>query len=637
MNFGDNILIICTYQELMKQYRKILKEHHLNIDIEVMDNRYGKDMSKIFEYVAQFQKKGKEVIITRGFLAQQIGAHLPFKVIEIHIGAADMFRALYPLAGKGYTVGVVESEPYVKVAKQVAEILNISLNIYLVENVEDFEKGLLAAKRDGVDVVVGGAWHSYEEVFFQDYGIPYVVVESSVESIENSLQNALEMYTFSYEQQKKNELLEKILSFSEDGICVLDESGHPVLMNTYGEQILKEKEENQIEDFFAEIQRQMLSERDGHSDTLVEKIGDEYFLIQKIPLEVYGDSAGTIVIFKREMKIRDDEYLLRMKLSKKGMHAKYTLQDILGKSKIIRELKKRVERYATTDATVLILGESGTGKELFAQAIHNCSLRRNRPFVAINCSALPPQLLESELFGYVDGAFTGAKKEGKAGLFEMAHTGTLFLDEIGEMDLSMQTRLLRVLQEREIMRIGDNKVISVDVRVIVATNRDLYQEVLRGGVREDLYYRLNILDITIPPLRERKEDIGIIASGLLPQINERMHTHVSSLEEDVLKRMQTFAWRGNIRELRNTLEKMVLNVQYGTIKMEDVAFIFEEMERKSHSAKSAGGLREVCTLAEMEKKMIQQTLQEEEGNQTKAAIRLGIDRSTLYRKISKML
>ncbi len=198
-------------------------------------------MSKIFEYVAQFQKKGKEVIITRGFLAQQIGAHLSFKVIEIHIGAADMFGALYPLAGKGYTVGVVESEPYVKVAKQVAEILNISLNIYLVENVEDFEKGLLAAKRDGVDVVVGGAWHSYEEVFFQDYGIPYVVVESSVESIENSLQNALEMYTFSYEQQKKNELLEKILSFSEDGICVLDESGHPVLMNTYGEQILKEE------------------------------------------------------------------------------------------------------------------------------------------------------------------------------------------------------------------------------------------------------------------------------------------------------------------------------------------------------------------------------------------------------------
>ena len=156
-------------------------------------------------------------------------------------------------------------------------------------------------------------------------------------------------------------------------------------------------------------------------------------------------------------------------------------------------------------------------------------------------------------------------------------------------------------------------------------------------MREDLYYRLNILDITIPPLRERKEDIGIIASGLLPQINERMHTHVSSLEEDVLKRMQTFAWRGNIRELRNTLEIMVLNVQYGTIKMEDVAFIFEEMERKSHSAKSAGGLREVCTLAEMEKKMIQQALQEEEGNQTKAAIRLGIDRSTLYRKISKML
>lgn len=147
MNFGDNILIICTYQELADQYRKILKEKHLNIDIEVMDNRFGKDMPKIFEYMAQFQNKGKEIIITRGFFAQQIREHLPYKVIEIHIGAADMFRALYPLTGKGYSVGIVESEPYVKVTKQVAEILGISLKIYLVKEVDDFEKGLIQAKK----------------------------------------------------------------------------------------------------------------------------------------------------------------------------------------------------------------------------------------------------------------------------------------------------------------------------------------------------------------------------------------------------------------------------------------------------------------------------------------------------------
>lgn len=461
-----------------------------------------------------------------------------------------------------------------------------------------------------------------------------MVVESSKESIESSLQNALEMYSLSYERQKQNELLEKILSVSEDGVCVLDEKNHPILMNSFGKRLLNDA--GQEQEFLSLMEKGKFEDGQQQHEISVERIGEEYFLFQRIPLEVQGELVGNIVIFKREMKIRDDENLLRAELNKKGLHAKYTLQDIQGKSKTICELKKRVERYAVTDATVLILGESGTGKELFAQAIHNCSLRRNNPFVAINCSALPPNLLESELFGYVDGAFTGAKKGGKAGVFEIAHTGTIFLDEIGEMDLGMQTRLLRALQEREIMRIGDNKVISVDVRVIAATNRNLFHEVEEGRFCEDLYYRLNILDISIPPLRERKDDIAVIANGLLPQINERMHTHVTAIDEAVLQRLKTFTWHGNIRELRNTLEKMILNVQYGIIKMEMVDFILEDMERKKISKKTNETM-EICTLAEMEEKMIRQALREEDGNQTKAAMRLGIDRSTLYRKISKML
>ena len=257
-------------------------------------------------------------------------------------------------------------------------------------------------------------------------------------------------------------------------------------MNSFGKRLLNDA--GQEQEFLSLMEKGKFEDGQQQHEISVERIGEEYFLFQRIPLEVQGELVGNIVIFKREMKIRDDENLLRAELNKKGLHAKYTLQDIQGKSKTICELKKRVERYAVTDATVLILGESGTGKELFAQAIHNCSLRRNNPFVAINCSALPPNLLESELFGYVDGAFTGAKKDGKAGVFEIAHTGTIFLDEIGEMDLGMQTRLLRALQEREIMRIGDNKVISVDVRVIAATNRDLFHEVEEGRFREDLYY-----------------------------------------------------------------------------------------------------------------------------------------------------
>ena len=215
-----------------------------------------------------------------------------------------------------------------------------------------------------------------------------MVVESSKESIESSLQNALEMYSLSYERQKQNELLEKILSVSEDGVCVLDEKNHPILMNSFGKRLLNDA--GQEQEFLSLMEKGKFEDGKQQHEISVERIGEEYFLFQRIPLEVQGELVGNIVIFKREMKIRDDENLLRAELNKKGLHAKYTLQDIQGKSKTICELKKRVERYAVTDATVLILGESGTGKELFAQAIHNCSLRRNNPFVAINCSALPP-------------------------------------------------------------------------------------------------------------------------------------------------------------------------------------------------------------------------------------------------------
>ena len=628
MRFGENILIVCTYTELAQMYQRVLKEYNMNIDVEVMDNRYGKDMQKIFDYMTQFRSRGKDLIITRGFLARQLRQHTDFKVIEIHISAVDVLSALYPLAGKDYCVGVVESEPYLKVVQKVAQILGLRTKWYPVEEVEDFEDGLRQAKKDGVDVVVGGAWHSYDQDFFTDYGIPYIIVESSKESIEQSLQNALEVYKFSYEQQRQKELLETMVAFSEDGIFAIDESGKILLMNAYCKELFENDEE--AVKHFAKGNK---GTTEGN-EVFVERIGEEFFLVHRIPLWVQGDSAGIVYTLKREKKIREDENLLRTELSKKGLHAKYTLKDIYGKSKSMTELKKQIARYAATDATILILGESGTGKELFAQAVHNCSLRRNNPFVAINCSALPMNLLESELFGYVDGAFTGAKKGGKAGMFELAHTGTLFLDEIGEMDLSMQSRLLRALQEKEIMRIGDNKVIAVDVRIVAATNRDLYHEVEEGRFREDLYYRLNLLDISIPPLRERTEDIREIAAALLPQINERLHCRITAFSPAVMDRLEEFPWKGNVRELCNTLEKMALLVQYGTVKMEQVSFIFHEMEQRG---RHESVLTDQMTLAEMERKMIQKALQACGGNQTKAAARLGIERTTLHRKLTKMM
>lgn len=229
--------------------------------------------------------------------------------------------------------------------------------------------------------------------------------------------------------------------------------------------------------------------------------------------------------------------------------AKYTVDDIIGKSKEIQEVKKIILRMANSKSPVLITGESGTGKELVAQAIHNVSPLRDKHFVAINCAAIPPSLLESELFGYEAGAFTGASKSGKMGIFELAHNGTLFLDEIGEMPMELQTRFLRVLQEKEVMRIGGDKVIKVDVRIIAATNKNLYEQVEKGLFRKDLFYRLNVLPINLPPLRERTEDIEVIIEALKKKNHYRF-----KLSKEVMDFFYSYSWNGNVRELINCLE-----------------------------------------------------------------------------------
>lgn len=258
---------------------------------------------------------------------------------------------------------------------------------------------------------------------------------------------------------------------------------------------------------------------------------------------------GAFAIIESFESQEDTQNKLRLQLANKGHVAKYTVDDIIGKSKEIQEVKKIILRMANSKSPVLITGESGTGKELVAQAIHNVSPLRDKHFVAINCAAIPPSLLESELFGYEAGAFTGASKSGKMGIFELAHNGTLFLDEIGEMPMELQTRFLRVLQEKEVMRIGGDKVIKVDVRIIAATNKNLYEQVEKGLFRKDLFYRLNVLPINLPPLRERTEDIEVIIEALKKKNHYRF-----KLSKEVMDFFYSYSWNGNVRELINCLE-----------------------------------------------------------------------------------
>jgi transcriptional regulator with PAS, ATPase and Fis domain len=300
----------------------------------------------------------------------------------------------------------------------------------------------------------------------------------------------------------------------------------------------------------------------------------------------------------------------------------------------MEDLICRARKYAELDSTtVLILGETGTGKELFAHSIHNESPRAKGPFVAINCAALPENLLESELFGYAEGAFTGARRGGKIGLFEMAHMGTIFLDEIGDMPLNLQSRLLRVIQEKEVMRIGDDRVIPVDVRIIASTNRNLEEDIEKGAFRRDLFYRLNVLKLIIPPLRERKEDIPLLVDLFVEKYSSRLGKKVNGITQKARDLLMNLDYSGNVRELKGVIERAVAFAESEYIKEADLGI--SNQAAKQNDAISRDIFKGNFTLKEIEIMAIREALAKTRNNISEAARLLGVDRTTIWRKIKE--
>ncbi|MGM0403106.1 MAG: sigma-54 interaction domain-containing protein, partial [Thermodesulfobacteriota bacterium] len=322
--------------------------------------------------------------------------------------------------------------------------------------------------------------------------------------------------------------------------------------------------------------------------------------------------------------------------------SRYNFKNIIGNSQMLVQAKELAKMAASSMSNVLIRGESGTGKELFAHAIHDCSLRRYGAFIRVNCAAIPAGLLESELFGYEGGAFTDAKKGGKPGKFELAQGGTLFLDEIGDMPPEMQAKLLRVLQEKEVERLGGDRVIQLDIRLIAATNRDLEEMIKKEEFRQDLYYRLNVLKIEIPPLREIKEDIELLSEKILQELNEELGTTVKKVDPEVIDILQAYDWPGNMRELKNVLERAVaVNMgRESVIRKNHLPIYLLDLGKNKTVTGFFGfknpdefSLREI--LESTEKKAIESALKKTGNNRKKAAELLGIHRSGLYQKMNK--
>jgi len=359
-------------------------------------------------------------------------------------------------------------------------------------------------------------------------------------------------------------------------------------------------------------------------------------IIGAMARSLFMDMSGAKILMKKLHETEKELNIYREEV-RQGYRAKWQFKDLIGASPAFVKVKSMAEQLSHTVSTLLITGESGTGKELFAHAIHNSSRRSDHPFVRINCAALPENLLESELFGYEEGAFTGAMKGGKPGKFELAMGGTILLDEIGDMPLTMQTKLLSVLQERMVERVGGTKPIYINVRVIAATNRDLDEMVGEGKFRQDLYYRLNVVRLDMPPLRERSEDIPLLVHELIEKINKRSGTTISKISYKAIELMQNYSWPGNVRELENLLERALnladmnhensITLKHFPFLVEKVYFINDEPDNLPSSLSDS--------IEQLEKKIICQALETANGNKVRTAKILGIHTSALYRKLEK--
>jgi transcriptional regulator with PAS, ATPase and Fis domain len=340
---------------------------------------------------------------------------------------------------------------------------------------------------------------------------------------------------------------------------------------------------------------------------------------------VGGEIVGAVETLEDVTKIREYENIIRVKLAEKGHVAQWTFDDIIGRSPAIRETVRLARKYAEVDSVILIEGESGTGKEVFAQAVHSAGRRRAGPFVAVNCGAIPDTLIESELFGYEAGAFSGARRQGKDGLFTQAHTGTIFLDEISETSPRFQTTLLRVIQEMTVRPLGSDKVVPIDVRIIAATNRRLKREVERGNFRRDLYFRLNILRLNVPPLRLRKEDIPDLVRHFI-RLNATRLGKDLSISREAMELLQNYDWPGNIRELQNVIERLCVTCDM-KIDAHLAAAVLEECRLEDQASSER--------IDSIRRNHILEVLRQCGNNKRQAAEKLGISRTTLWRELKR--
>ncbi len=590
-------------------------------------------------------REGVEGLVATPGTAEIIERRFDVPVVAVYPSMLDMLRALRRARELGCRCGVGLFRGRPEGVEELGRVIGLDevRPIAYVDD-RDLRYGLAEAVEAGVDVLVGGAT---TQGFAQHSGRRSVMIAYGREGLESTLDQARVLIRLRRAEQRKAEELRAVVELSQDGAVVVDGAGRVVLCNAAAAAVLGQSRGAVLgQDLTALAHDLGLAEALASGRPEVDRlvvINEIRIVASCLPIQGESGTHGAAINLKEVARIQSIEDRVRKETAnRRGFVARYSLADLVARSRVMRGVVERARQYAQTDSTVLIRGDSGTGKELLAHGIHRASPRREQPFVAVNCLALPDTLLETELFGYEEGAFTGARRGGKPGLFEMAHGGTIFLDEVAGVSPNVQARLLRVLQTHEVMRVGGDRILSVDVRVIAASNRSLSELVRAGQFRADLLYRLNVLRLELPPLRERLDDLPELIAQLLARFCTRYDRPRLELSQRVMDGFGRYPWPGNVRQLEHLLERYVL--LHGAHAMSDEE-VLAELHRElilpgstppgpQGAPANGDGQYLARQLEQVERQIIFRTLEACGFDRQEAARRLGISVRTFWRKLA---
>ena len=591
--------------------------------------------------------QNEDVVICGVVLAERlrelkVRGHL----VPLRVQSQDFIKALVKASDYSGEICIVNyykefiaEDPYLK-EEGLKEKLGLNLKQYVYTSAVHAEEVIKILSQNQHRIIVGSG---LIVKLAEKYGLNGVLWYGQ-ETIKLAIDIAFDILTAKVQERGNQKRQSIIMEHFYEGVISLNRMNRIIHMNQAAIGLLgldkeKEYESLLIADLLdrSELLQEMLAPEELKDRLLQYK--DKTLIVNKYAIDVNSQLDGHVLLLSDVEDLQKKENKVRRKLNKNVASAKYTFHDIIGQSDQMIKAKLKAQKFAKASANVLILGESGTGKELFAQSIHNASNRRHQPFVAVNCAAIPENLLESEFFGYSDGAFTGALKGGKPGLFEVAHNGTIFLDEIGELPLSMQAKLLRVLQEKSVRRVGSATSVPIDVRVISATNVNLMEGVKSGEFRMDLYYRIAVLNLFLPNLNQRKGDLGLLLKKFTVNHHPTLYPIVEKHFNDLLPLLENHKWEGNVREFENSIERLFayMSEDYDIEKELIVQYLEESIKENDYLLHKADSVNETFQqmIKEVEVSKIQEMLEATNGNKQEAAKKLGISRSTLWRKMNE--